>query len=125
MSILSKVQQYGESSVGGRQVSLHPKSTWQLQCCAAVLGVVLLLVVLSVELITLGAGLYENAPLLLGPVLVFPPSICASEVPGRQAAHLCCSLREFIFMDPSGYCGDAVHKYTCKKKILVRQPGHP
>lgn len=35
MSILSKVQQYGESPVGGGQVSLHPRKhlVASVQCC--------------------------------------------------------------------------------------------
>lgn len=80
------------------------------------LGVVLLLVVLSVQLVTLWAGLYQSAPLALGPVLVFLPSVYESEVPGIQADHLWRFLKEFIFVDPSGYCGVAACKYACKKK---------
>lgn len=65
---------------------------------------------------------HPSAP---GTCAVLLPSVCVSEVPGRQAGRLCCSFKEFIFMDLSGYCGNAVHNYTCKNKLLVSQPEDP
>lgn len=77
MSVLSKVQWYAESLVGGRQVSLHPRKhlAASVLCCCVRSCFASCGALRTVN--DLWGMLYGNDPLLFEPVLVFLPSICS------------------------------------------------